>query len=226
MELVFADLNSFFIREVALRFRNIENVRAVCEDVTGIRQNNTAFVAPCNMLLNMSAGIDNAYETDMFPGIQTTGLIKLRSLNSRTALGRPILPIGSAMLVPATPETHTYLLFAPTMFSSQDVSQTSNAYHAFMAVLCVMRKAESPHIRTIVCPGLCVGNGNMEPRVAAEQIHQAFCDFYDGVRVPCQVSFFEDRSVFMSNANSAEEQPNLYENTEIKQIEISEVLYR
>lgn len=226
MELVFVDLDQLFIDEIARAFDGVEGVRTVCDDVKNIPQSNTVFVSPCDMLLNMSDGIHHTYNSDMFVGIRTTGMIKLRGLNSRTALGRPVLPIGSAMIVPATPETHTHMLFAPTMFSPQDVSATSNAYHAFMAVLCLMRKAELQDVRTLVCPGMCTGVGNMSQREAANQMHRAFRDFYEGVRVPCQVEHLYLKNVFFSNVNSAEEQPNIYENTEIKHIEINDVVYR
>jgi hypothetical protein len=105
----------------------------------------------------------------------------MRTLNKVTDDGRHYLPIGSAIMVP-TQNASTYILASPTVFLSKDVSKTRNAYHSFMAALCVFDKfkksTNNETIDTIVCPfHLFCGWYKLSYEESAKQIWEAYHDF-------------------------------------------------
>lgn len=65
------------------------------------------------------------------------------------------------------------------MSTQQDVSETRNAYHAFMACLCITQ-GRVDLIDTLIVPGLCTGWGKMPATKAATQIREAFDDYIAG----------------------------------------------
>jgi hypothetical protein len=162
----------------------------------------------------------------MFPGIQADVRRRLRAAAPAlvTALGRPYLPIGSALLTPA-PGGGSCLVSAPTMTLPQDVSGTRNAYHAFMACLCLVHKARAdprqPSIDVLVVPGLCTGWGNMSPHMSASQVHAAYRDFVAGVRPDDQPDLAA--AIFIAPEPVAE-QPNYFANREFKTIDVRDVV--
>ena len=78
------------------------DVRKVCEQLAI-----TIIVSPANSLGFMDGGIDMMY-MQMFPGIQTTVQDTIKTFNITTALGRYVLPIGSAILVETGDEKIPY----------------------------------------------------------------------------------------------------------------------
>ena len=56
----------------------------------------------------------------------------------------------------------------------------------------------------------------MSPAVSAKQIHSALCDFING-KYPDEVDFHNDPCVYMTSSKD-DEQPNHYDNREIKNI--------
>lgn len=224
MECIFVDLNKDFINIISELCKDLPFVTCICDDVSKMPLNNTVFVSPANSIGFMDFGVDDVYNTKMFYRIQYAVQKKIKELDIKTALGRYCLPVGSAIIVPAIPETHTYLISAPTMFLPQNVSKTKNAYHSFMACMCLLKKYNSEHIKKIVCPGLCTGVGFMDTTQAAQQIYQAILDFKTLSNVPPQISYQDDKTVYITDFKN-EEQPNYYENLEIKNINILDIVF-
>lgn len=199
-----------------------------------------AFVSPSNSIGFMDGGIDRVYSTEMFPGVEAQLKRRIMQLGMKTRLGRPYLPVGCAVLPmaisqsPGTGSDDT-LICAPTMFLPHDVSLTRNAYHAFLACLTLVEKhnnlcgkqgggadKELNKIRTVVCPGLCCGYGKMPVERSAEQIAQALRDFLvKGTRTRDCSDSEDFGTVTLDKENVqaiCEEQPNCYDNLEIKDI--------
>lgn len=187
-----------------------------------------AFVSPANSLLFMDGGIDRIYSEVMFKGLQKRLKKCLREAapSSKTILGRPYLPIASALLVP-TSSLGSFLISAPTMCFPQDVSSTHNAYHAFMAALCVSegaRKTSCPSIHTLVCPCMCTGWGCMPPLVAAKQMYMAYVDFKSGSHPLDSHIKTHASHCFFSAPEPLTDQPNYYTNTEFKEIDCKDIV--
>lgn len=217
MKIVFCDLNKKFIDEAAKAMEDVHPQVAIEFRFGNVREcpvDNSAFISPANSLGFMDGGIDAAYML-MFDGVQSSVRHKIRSLDIQTNLGRPYLPIGSAIYVDVG-ET-TILISAPTMFLPHNVADTNNAYHAFMAALCMYEKAlmKCPYITTMVCPALCTGYGGMEPSKAVEQMRKALVDFLEGHR-PEQTRFATTEWCYITPLHN-DEQPKIFDNREIQE---------
>lgn len=180
------------------------------------------FVSPSNSLGYMDGGIDKAY-MGMFKDIQTKVKDSIKQLvpeyNNITKLGRPYLPIGSAIKVSV--EDSDYLISAPTMLQPQPVQKTKNAYWSTRAALKVWSGSG-----TIFVPLMCCGYGRMDPREATRQMKQAYDEYI-------LENFLGENIDYYFEQPNIDEQPNYYENTEFKNIpaekieqkEISEFKY-
>lgn len=174
-------LNKEFVRLTIIRFygRALVEVRDICD----VERAGRIFVSPANSLGIMDGGIDRPLSRVMFPGCEGAVQKAIVALDHKTALGRRYLRVGSALWVPVGPTTA--LISAPTMFLPEDVSDTQNAYWAFMATLMLAERmyVESRgSLHTIVCPSLCCGYGKMPAAVAVEQMGRALDDFEAGRR--------------------------------------------
>ena len=186
MKFVFVDLKEQFIEAIEEHFSHQENVTAMVIRVEELPRTNTAFVSPANCLCYMDGGIDYVYSRDMFVLCESVIRSRLQDMvnageNNLSLLGRPYLPIGSAMCYTADEASNTVLIASPTMLQPQDVSETENARICMFAVLQALEEYNSSSktpIETCVIPALCCGYGKMDPKVAAEQCKQAFDDFY------------------------------------------------
>lgn len=219
--LVFVDHNSEFIKHAEKMFASELNVNCQVGSIQDIPTQNAAFVSPANSMLFMCGGVDATLSRIMFKDVECKlRRHKLPKLGIQTTLGRHILPIGSATITPVG-ET-TYLISAPTMFLPHDVSQTHNAYHAFMAALCCMDKFRSkgdhPEITRMVCTAMCTGWGKMPAEKAATQMYTAYHDYREGRR-PEEIMLHDDPEWFISHDHH-EEQPDNFDNREIKEIHI------
>jgi O-acetyl-ADP-ribose deacetylase (regulator of RNase III) len=222
MKIVFLNYHRQFIDEVKKIMPKDEVISGHSElsieyhvgDVREYPIENTAFVSPANSLGFMDGGIDAAYML-MFDCVQANVRYKIRLLDMQTNLGRPYLPIGSALYVNVG-ET-TILISAPTMFLPHNVADTNNAYHAFMAALCMYEKAleKCPYLTTMVCPAMCTGYGEMDPTKAVEQMRKALVDFLEGRR-PEQVRFQDTEWCYITPLHD-NEQPRIFDNREIQE---------
>lgn len=88
-------------------------------------------------------------------------------------------PVGTCMIVETMHPNHPYLAHAPTMRSPMAIQHTDNAYLAMWALfLAVYRHNSARHdIKTILCPGLGTGTGQVPPMEAARQMALAYKHF-------------------------------------------------
>jgi O-acetyl-ADP-ribose deacetylase (regulator of RNase III) len=215
----FIDLHDVRINEFKKWFAPYPNVTYTVGNVSNLPLENTAFVSAANSFLFMDGGIDKTYSRVMFPGVEKRAKTLLKQLDITTMLDRYYLPVGSAMTVPVG--NTTSLIFAPTMFLPQNVANTNNAYHAFLAALCAFEKSGLP---TLVCPPMCTGWGEMTDHVAAEQMHKAYQEFSGGFRPP-QIMCADQPWCYITE-DKDEEQPNYYENTEIMHIDLKDIVHK
>lgn len=228
--MIFINNQAPFITAMEALFQSEDHDDVECRvaDVRMVNTENTAFVSPANSLGFMDGGIDLAYSRVMFPGVEARVKARIRRLGMCTSLGRYYNRIGSAVVVPCIDQLNpdpqnpskpqSALISAPTMFLPHDVSGTQNAYHAMMASLCAFAKYRETHpdMQTLVCPALCTGYGKMPPALAAKQMHDAYVDFV-AKKIPPQVSHLEEDDAYVT-ASLDDEQPNHYDNREIKRI--------
>jgi len=116
------------------------------------------------------------------------------------------------------------IIACPTMFRPQDIRGTRNVYYAILACLNVIRKYNyampDNMIKTIVIPGMGTGYGKLTWDGSAKQILEAFRDFLNNIE-------YSDKSVdpyLWLNEPNKEEQPNYYENSELKKINIQDIV--
>jgi O-acetyl-ADP-ribose deacetylase (regulator of RNase III) len=226
----FVDINGEFIDAASKIFseNNQNHIEYSSESIETIPIENKAFVSPGNSLGFMDGGIDFVYSRKMFPGVegQIREMIKGLSqekylhdqnINLVSKLGRPYLTVGSAIC--QFTGNNTCLIACPTMFLPHDVSKTQNAYHAFMAGLMAVNKinAKRKEKITLVCPALCCGYGKMSYEESALQIYNAYVDFHNN-KIP--VDYSKWKNIVITDSRD-EEQPNNYDNREIKDIDVT-----
>lgn len=132
-----------------------------------------AVISPANGFGFMDGGIDRVYSEYLGWHVQD----RLRTLLREQYHGE--LPVGWAVLIETVHPEIPYMISAPTMRAPTDVSQTLNAYLAFRAALRVIQKKniEQPGtIKTVLCPGLATGTGEMSVEICAKQMHTAYIE--------------------------------------------------
>lgn len=209
-----------FVSAAQRLFSGMPEVTCENVDVKSIPVARTGFVSPANSIGFMDGGVDAAYSRLMFPGVEADVKAAIRRVGLLTHLGRPYLPIGSAIVVP-TAGGSSALVSAPTMFLPHDVSQTENAYHAFMAALMAFQKflrTADTRFQRLVCPALCTGYGKMPAEQAAEQMHRAYCDFREG-KTPLAVMCQKDSCAFITAPTQDACQPRNFDNREIQDVQ-------
>ena len=181
----------------------------------------------------------------MFPEVQELVQEKIKSYPYKTRLGLSYLPIGSSILVDLNllnarrelktvplnndqaNESNCYLISAPTMWRPQDVSMTNNAYYAMLSTLSLITKynetaVPTRQIKTLICPGLCTGYGKMSYKQSAEQIAQAMIEFYNHIRITSEQMESDPTSILKELG--VREQAKIYMNSEIKEINLEDIL--
>lgn len=132
------------------------------------------YVSPANSYGWMDGGIDDIYRK-IFPGIQSIVQTEIAK-NYYRIIGRPFLPIGSAVIVECpTPKLHKtkkFMICAPTMETPSNIEKTpENICKAMMAIL---ESCESFTEHTVVAvPGLGTGCGQVSSEESARQILSA-----------------------------------------------------
>jgi O-acetyl-ADP-ribose deacetylase (regulator of RNase III) len=188
----------------------------------------TAFVSPANSLGFMDGGIDFVYSRLMFPQLEPCVKRAIADDAASTAgtstagtstagphgcavsrLGRPYLPVGRALVVPAPGAPGVSVVVAPTMLMPQDVRGTRNAYYAMRAACTAARAAGG--VTRLVTPGLCTGCGMVPAIEAVTDMRDAYHDFLlEGTE--------QDRPWPATHDQIMQEQPHWYENTEFVDI--------
>lgn len=106
---------------------------------------------------------------------------RLRDLIRRDWGGE--LPIGLAVVLETGTADVPYLIAAPTMRAPVSVAQTLNAYLAFRAVLRAVGRQNEQRpgsIRSVACPGMGTGTGEMPVGVCAKQMRAAWDEVEGG----------------------------------------------
>ena len=198
MEILFCDVKKYFT-DACLEMKHDPDNSNIDYDIKVYNGNilnlfysgaeNTAFISPANSFGGMGAGIDKIYDKFMFPNISEKIISKISQLKTVTYLDRsfdsfhiqenkPYLPIGEAIITPLTdyPKYNScYLITAPTMVVPDNIVGTNNPYLAFLACLKIVKKY--PNIKTLVCPGLGTGVGEIIGYESARQIYEALYSF-------------------------------------------------
>jgi len=174
----FISLNKIWTEYMRLYFKD-EDVNIIYDNITSIDMKESIFVSPANSLGFMDGGIDRVLNEEVFQDCREQYQAKLLELPYRTALGRPYLPVGSAIIVIRDLE-QSGIIFAPTMFKPSDVSQTRNAYHSFFASLYLMKKYNGKYKKLIVTSHCC-GYGMMDEEESARQMYDAWRDYMNGI---------------------------------------------
>lgn len=216
--ILFVSMNKHWCDEMWDLCRDISGVRVMEGDVRYVPIRNALFVSPANSLGFMDGGFDLVLSRDMFPGIQRRVQDTIRTVGLQTALGRFYLPVGSAIFVPV-PEEQSGLIVAPTMFLPHNVRQTQNAYWATIAALMMHRKqcVISGIDYHLVLTSHCCGYGGMPASESVQQMFRAYTDFQAGNIPPI---LRDDANVLLLPDHN-DEQPDNYDNREIKELTIT-----
>jgi O-acetyl-ADP-ribose deacetylase (regulator of RNase III) len=156
-------------------FAGVPEVAPATGDIFGVAAD--AVVSPANCFGFMTGGIDRAYSERFGWHVQD----RLREIIARDWDGE--LPIGLALAIETDAADIRYLIAAPTMRAPVSVAKTLNAYLSFRAVLRIVRKLNkrSPgSIRTVVCPGMGTGTGEMPTEICAKQMRAAWDEVEGG----------------------------------------------
>ena len=216
----FISLEKAWTDKMTALFVGESNVMITHGNIKDFPTDNRVFVSPANCLGFMDGGIDWVLSREMFPGLQTTVQDRIKTLDIKTGLGRNYLPIGSAILVP-TCKPHASCISAPTMFLPHNVSGTKNAYWSFLAALALHSKQSGSSI--LVATSHCCGYGGMDCHESARQMYAAYCDFMTGKTPIDATADLRDVVRFPSQDES---QPDNYDNREIKEIDVKEVILK
>jgi O-acetyl-ADP-ribose deacetylase (regulator of RNase III) len=130
-----------------------------------------AIVSPANGFGYMDGGIDLVYSQRL--GWQVEARVRARLLAEHDGE----LPVGQALIVETGREELPLLISAPTMRVPMDVSSTAHAFLAFRAALRAVRehnRSQPRRIESVLCPGLCTGEGRMPYDRAARQMRAAY----------------------------------------------------
>ena len=126
-------------------------------------------VSPANSSGFMDGGIDASYMRFFGPQIES------RVRNAILARPDQTLPVGASLVVETGHPTITSMIVAPSMVMPEPVPK-SNCYRAFRAAL---RVFDHPLVaNTIYCPGIGTGVGRVGPSDAAQEMAEAYRDWY------------------------------------------------
>ncbi|XP_060604663.1 uncharacterized protein LOC132757408 [Ruditapes philippinarum] len=188
----FCDLQQRLVDEWRLHFKDYipDRVQVYKGDIFKDGPAADAIVSPANSFGFMDGGIDMVYSRHFGWQMQE----RLQKLIRKDYDGEVL--VGNAVIM-TTVEHHNrnvvdwskfnegqpikYLISAPTMRVPMDVSDTSNAYLAFRAIILAVWKFNESNpadpIRSVLCPGLGTAVGYMPRDRCAYQMLRAFQTF-------------------------------------------------
>lgn len=176
----------------------------------------TYYVSPANSLCFMDGGIDYALSRIIFPDIEKEIKHIVRGLGITSIVGKPYLPIGSSVILD---KGYKSLIVSPTMLLPQNVSNTTNAYYATMAILynILINKKENLEETDIIFTSLCCGYGKMQEDVSIQQI-------MDGIRDYVNYNPKIINENIIINEPNLQDQPKYYQNTEFFSIKPEDII--
>lgn len=177
MPIRFVSLNPTFNEKI--QEHGYEAFTQKIQDYVPRSNKHTFYVSPANSLCFMDGGYDYALSRIVFPGIESEVRRAVRDLDIVSHVGKPYLPIGSAILLKI--DDMRSLVVAPTMLLPQNVSKTKNAYYATQAVLFMVhshieQQGVSLDDVDIILTAFCCGYGKMEEDVAVQQMAEGIRD--------------------------------------------------
>ncbi len=131
-------------------------------------------VSPANSFGLMDGGIDAAIIKYFGDSLMT--LVQQKILDEY--LGEQ--PVGTSMIVETGHPQHPFLAHTPTMRVPMSIAGTDIPYVAMWAMLLAIRRhnrQQEQQIRTVVCPGLGTGIGQVSYQEAARQMALAYDHF-------------------------------------------------
>lgn len=167
MKVCLRDLNLAVVEAWQDRFVNCPYVNIAVGDIFKCAVD--AMVTPGNSFADMTGGMDYLCVKKFGKSVQDS--VKFAITNK--AHGE--LLVGQAVTVLTDYPIIPYLIYAPTVRTPSNVSNTMNAYLAFRAVLLA---AKMNGFSSISCPGLCTYSGEMDPIESARQMKLA----YEGIK--------------------------------------------
>ncbi len=141
-----------------------------------------AVVSPANSFGIMDGGLDLAIRNVL--GFHVEKAVQKEIIENYHGE----LPVGSAVIVPTENEKWPFLISAPTMRVPMTITGTLNAYQAFRAILIEVNKhnadKSNKKIKSIICPGLGTGIGDLDPRKCAAHMRVAYTYINKPARIP------------------------------------------
>jgi len=160
-------------------FKGFDNFDISCGDIfaEGAHLDVEAIISPANSFGFMDGGIDFLYSSYFGWGIGDLIRSEIWQQHDGELLVGQALMVDMRLTSPKHPDqikrvnSIPYLISAPTMRVPMNVSQTVNAYLAFVAAL---RVAKKHSIKSLLCPGLGTAIGQMASDVCAVQMYEAY----------------------------------------------------
>ena len=164
----------------------------------------------------MDGGMDYALSIIVFPNIEKEIKEIVKQLGKTSIVGKPYLPIGSSIILD---KENTSLVVSPTMLLPQNVSGTTNAYYATMAILynILVNKGESIQQVDILFKSFCCGYGKMEEYISIDQIIDGIADY----------THYRPQNInnhIILNEPNLLDQPKYYQNTEFFSIHPEDIV--
>lgn len=174
------DVDPELVNEWQVAFADIDIVEPVSSDYFEVPAD--CLVSPANSFGFMDGGLDAVISYELGDAIQ----VKVQSEIVTRYHGE--LPVGCAVIVETDNKVWPYLISAPTMRIPEDVSQSVNAYLAFRAILLEIAKFNQQNpktkIKSLLCPGLATGIGNMSAKRCATQMKEAYVQCALNAKIP------------------------------------------
>ncbi|VTT96458.1 Appr-1-p processing domain protein OS=Treponema primitia (strain ATCC BAA-887 / DSM 12427 / ZAS-2) GN=TREPR_0622 PE=4 SV=1: Macro [Gemmataceae bacterium] len=156
-------------------FAGVEEVVPGTGDIFGVPVD--AVISPANCFGFMDGGIDRVYSNRFGWHVQD----QLREIIRRDWDGE--LPVGLALVLDTGSDEVPFLIAAPTLRAPVSVANTLNAYLAFRAALRAVRQQNERapgSIRSVACPGLGTGTGEIPEGICARQMRAAWDEVEGG----------------------------------------------
>lgn len=219
MIFLFVSTNNLFVQEVKRFFERTTFIEVLQARVEELSVHHSAFICPCDSFCSMKYGVGKTYNEKVFPYIEANVRKKLSELETKTLYGRQYLPVGSAMLVCGDFEEESYILFSPVAFRPyQNITETRNVYHSFMAALCLLKRFNNQNITKLIFPEIDKEFKGINARRFAEQIYAALIDFTFILHIPKAHFNLNDYTMYITynKERDKEQPPRYYENLEIQ----------
>ena len=209
-QLHFVTLNENWCNEFKHLFPDShESIYGKWNDRICVSQSPMLFVSPANCYGYMDGGFDGVL-LQQFPNAQKDVQHKFRDWGMKDDLHRPVFPIAACGRVKLT-KSHHSILVCPTMIHPQNVSNTRNAFHSYLALLLWLEHNEGDE--HVVLTSHCVGYGKMSAKDSVMQFKQAWDMVHDAnVRLSLTFRVSPD---FVLLPSVCQEQPPLYENRDM-----------